>query len=268
MNDNALQQLAQRVRNDILTMSYQSQSAHMGGALSAVEILVALYAGVMRINPKNPLDPARDRLVFSKAHDAKALYSVLCQRGFFPKKHLSRYENDDAVLPGHSTRQCVPGIEVSAGSLGHGLSMAAGMAYGIKKRTARPRVFAVLSDGECNEGSTWEAALFAGHHHLDNLIAIVDCNKLQGYGYTRDVLDLEPFASKWLSFGWSVKEADGHDTSGLIRLLRSAPFAAGRPSAVVAHTIKGLGGPKAHINKISSQYKPPTKKEYEELLHG
>jgi transketolase len=257
-------QIAKSVRRDILTMSYEAQSAHAGGAYSVVEILVALYFGVMKINPKKPNDSKRDRLVFSKAHDAKALYATLAARGFFPKKYLARYEVNNAILPGHSTRHCVPGVEVSAGALGHGLSMAAGMALGIKQHRAHAKVFAVLSDGECDEGSTWEAALFASHHMLDNLVAVVDYNKLQGYGYVKDVLDLEPFTAKWQAFGWSVKEADGHDTEGLIRLLKRTPFAKGKPSIVVAHTIKGFGGPKRHINQISSQYKPPTEEEYKE----
>lgn len=281
--------IAKEIRRDILTMSYMAQSAHSGGAYSVVEILVALYFGVMRVYPKKPQDTKRDRLVFSKAHDAKALYATLAERGFFSRKYLTRYEADDAILPGHSTRHVVPGVEVSAGALGHGLSMAAGMALGIqmndkglmmhdKKRSTNPlskiinhssisRVFCVLSDGECDEGSTWEAALFAGHHRLDNLIAIIDDNKLQGFGYTKDVLNLEPFAEKWKAFGWAVVEADGHDVPGLIRIMKKTPFIKGKPSVVIAHTIKGLGGPSSHINQISSQYKPPTKEEYEEMIN-
>jgi transketolase len=221
------------------------------------------------VNAKNTQDPKRDRLIFSKAHDAKALYAVLAERGFFDKKVLEKYEIDDSVLPGHSTRHCVPGVEVSAGALGHGLSMAAGSAYALKnKLTNVPRVFAILSDGECNEGSTWEAALFAGHHKLDNLTVVVDYNKLQGYGFTKDILQLEPFADKWKAFGWSTVEVDGHDFKQLIQKLSSVPLSKHKPSIIIAHTTKGLGGPRRHVGQVSSQYKPPTEEEYEETMRS
>lgn len=271
MTNTTLQAIAKKVRGDILRMSYRARSAHSGGAYSCVEILVALYFSVMRVFPKHAENEKRDRLIFSKAHDAKALYAVLAERGFFPKKILEKYEVDNGILPGHSTRHCVPGVEVSAGALGHGLSMAAGMAYALKiqnpklkiQNLIKSRVFAVLSDGECDEGSTWEAALFAGHHKLNNLTVIIDYNKLQGYGRTKDVLNLEPFADKWKAFGFAVREVDGHSFEELIPALSSVHD---KPLVVIAHTIKGLGGPKQHVNQISSQYKPPTKEEYRELL--
>ena len=259
-------QMARKVRIDILTMAYRAQSAHTGGALSCVELLVALYFDVMKIYPKNHLHPDRDRFVFSKAHDAKALYVVLAHRGFFDKKILESYEIDNGVLSEHSTRHCVPGVEASAGSLGHGLSMAAGMAYAGKIDKKKYRIFAMLSDGDCDEGSTWEAALFAGHHRLDNLTVIIDCNSLQGYGYTKDILNLEPFPDKWKAFGWSVQSVDGHSLNELIKVISSVPFAEGRPSVVIASTTKGYGGPQRHVNQISSQYNPPTEEEYEELV--
>lgn len=260
-----LKKIAQSVRNDILSMSYNAQSAHMGGALSVVEILVALYFDVMNVNIKNSLDPARDRLVLSKAHDAKALYSVLARRGFFDIKVLDGYEKDGGKLPGHSTRHCVPGVETSAGALGHGLSMAAGMAWALKfkNKNEKCKVYAVLSDGECDEGSVWEAALFAGHHSLSNLTVIVDYNKLQGFGKISDVLNLEPIADKWKAFGFEVSEVDGHDFKKLIPVLKKQYK---KPHCIIAHTIKGLGGPSQHIGKISSQYKPPTQEEYENYI--
>lgn len=257
-----LEQIANKVRADIWQMSYFAQSAHSGGAYSCVEILVALYFSVMHVYPKDALDHRRDRLIFSKAHDAKALYSVLAQRGFFNKKILEKYEIDDAVLPGHSTRHVVPGVEVSTGSLGHGLSMAAGSAFALRN-SKPPRVFAVLSDGECDEGSTWEAALFIGHHKLDNLTVIIDYNKLQGYGFTKDILNLEPYAQKWKAFGFAVTEVDGHSYSELIPALSKRNKL---PNVVIAHTIKGLGGPKQHVGKVSSQYRSPTQKEYENFI--
>lgn len=266
MKDGKLKEIAKRVRQDILRMSVNAQSAHTGGALSAVEILVALYFQIMKVFPKSPDHPNRDRLVFSKAHDGKVLYAVLAERGYFDKEILSGYEADGGLLPGHATRHCVPGVEVSAGSLGHGLSMAAGMAYIGKLDGKAFRVFAVLSDGECDEGSTWEAILFAGHHKLDNLVVVIDYNKLQGYGFTKDVLDLEPFADKWESFGWAVKTINGHDFEEIIPILSKLPFVKDKPSVVIANTIKGLGGVKKHVNQVSSQYKPPTQEELEEIL--
>lgn len=261
-----LKKLAWEVRKDILQMSLRAKSAHTGGALSCVEVLVALYFHIMKVYPKDSKNSLRDRLVFSKAHDAKALYAVLAQRGFFDKKILEGYELDGGILPGHATRDCVPGVEVSAGALGHGLSMAAGMAYAMKADKKKHRVFTILSDGECDEGSTWEAILFAGYHRLDNLIVVVDYNKLQGFGFTKDVLDLEPFSAKWKSFGWGVKEINGHSFDEIIRSMRVLPLEKGKPSVFIAHTIKGLGGVATHINQISSQYQPPTEEEFKELL--
>lgn len=262
-----LKAVTEIVRKDILRMSYEAKSAHVGGALSCVEILVALYFKVMRVDPKIPEHPDRDRLVFSKAHDGKALFSVLCRRGFFDENVLKGYEQNDGMLPGHATRHCVPGVEASAGSLGHGLSMACGMALGGKLAKKDFRVFAVLSDGECDEGSTWEAALFAGHHKLDHITAIIDYNKLQGFGYTKDVLDLEPFAAKWKAFGWHVAEIkNGHDIDEIVSVCTSHPLEKGKPTLIIAHTIKGKGGVSKHVNQISSQYKPPTEEEIAELF--
>ena len=261
-----LKKIARHVRRDIMLMSLGAKSAHTGGALSCVEILVALYFKIMKVFPKDPENPKRDRLIFSKAHDGKALYAVLAERGFFNKNVLDGYELDGGRLPGHSTRHCVPGVEVSAGSLGHGLSMAAGSAYVGKLDNKNFRVFAILSDGECDEGSTWEAILFAGHHRLDNLTVIVDYNKLQGYGFTKDVLDLEPFSAKFESFGWEVKEIDGHNFNEIIGILSKLPLKTGKPSVIIAHTVKGLGGVPAHVNQVSSQYKSPSEEEAYEAI--
>ena len=262
----SLKKLAKVAREDIIRMSLHAKSAHMGGSLSCVEILVALYFKIMNIFPKEPENQERDRLIFSKAHDAKALYATLAERGFFGRKILEGYELDGGRLPGHTTRHCVPGVEVSAGALGHGLSMAAGMAYVGKQDNRKFRVFTILSDGECDEGSTWEAILFAGHHGLDNLVAIVDYNKLQGFGFTKDVLDLEPFAAKWLSFGWEVKEINGHNFKEIVGILSKLPLKIGKPSVIIAHTIKGLGGVPIYVNKVSSQYRPPSEEEAMEAI--
>jgi transketolase len=261
-----LDHIAREVRKSILAMSARAKSAHMGGALSVVEILVALYYGVMKNNPGNPDDQKRDRLIFSKAHDAKALFAVLAERGYFHKKILEGYEMDGGILAGHSVRHAVPGVEASAGALGHGLSIAVGVALAGKKLGRKFKTYAVLSDGECDEGSTWEAALFAAHHALENLIVIVDYNTLQGYGFTKDVLNLEPFYLKWESFGFSVQEEDGHDIKKLTDIFNKSPFSKGKPSVVIAHTIKGLGGMNEHIGKVSSQYKPPAQEELAFLI--
>lgn len=260
-----LQKHANSVRRSVMEMAYNAESAHTGGSLSCVDILTVLYFSIMKINPQKPQDPKRDRFVFSKAHDCKALYAVLAERGYFDKKTLTTYETDGG-LPGHSTKQVVPGIEVSAGSLGHGLSIATGMAYAIKKDNKLSQVFVMLSDGECDEGSTWEAILFAGHHNLDNMIAIIDYNKIQSFGRTKDVLDLEPFRQKWEAFGWEVKEADGHNIGKIISTLGKLPFQKNKPSVLIAHTIKGYKGVKKHIDQVSSHYKPPTKEEYKEVI--
>ncbi len=261
-----LKSKARQVRKDIIEMSFRAKSAHTGGALSCVELLVSLYFEIMNVDPQNPYGKDRDRLVFSKAHDAKALYAALAERGFFDKKLLEGYENNNGKLPGHSTRHCVPGVEVSAGSLGHGLSMAVGMAYAGKIDNKKHKVFCVISDGECDEGAVWEGILFAGHHKLDNLVAVVDYNKLQGFGYTKDVLDLEPFSQKWESFGWEKVELDGHNFNELIEAFKKLPIKKNKPTVVIAHTIKGLGGMPIHVNKVSSQYKPPTQEETEEVI--
>ncbi|MBI3985218.1 MAG: transketolase [Candidatus Levybacteria bacterium] len=261
-----LKNQAKKIRKDIIEMSLRAKSAHTGGALSCVEILVSLYFEIMNINPQNPYGKERDRLVFSKAHDAKALYAVLAERGFFDKKFLEGYESNNGKLPGHSTRHCVSGVEVSAGSLGHGLSMAMGMAYAGKIDSKKHRIFCIISDGECDEGSTWEAILFAGHHKLDNLVAIVDYNKLQGFGHTKDVLNLEPFSKKWGSFGWEVVEVDGHNFNELITAFKKISIKKNKPTVIIAHTIKGLGGVPIYVNKISSQYKSPTQEEADEAI--
>lgn len=261
-----LKNIAKEIRREILAMSYRAQCAHTGGSLSCVEILTALYFRVMRIDPQNPEDENRDRLVFSKAHDVKALYAALALRGFFNKKILERYETDDGLLAGHAIRGSVPGIEISAGSLGHGLPIAVGIALAGKLKKSSFRTFAVLSDGECEEGSTWEAILFAAHHKLDHLIAIIDYNKLQAFGRPEEILNLEPFNEKWRDFGWETKEVNGHDSDALVSILSKLPFKKNKPSVVIAHTIKGFGGVAKYVDQIASQYKPPTKEEYEEAL--
>lgn len=253
--------IARAMRLSILRMVYRSRGAHIGGSFSSVDILVALYFGVMRIFPRRPNNPNRDRFVLSKGHGIAALYAALAERGFFSKKLLDTYCADGSNLPGHSSRGSVAGVEVSTGSLGHGLSMGAGMALAAKRDGKQYRTFVLLSDGECDEGSTWEAVLFAGQHKLDNLVAIVDYNKWQSFGRTKEVMDLEPFEKKWSDFRWGVKECNGHDFSSLMRAFAKIPFQKGKPSVLIAHTVKGKGW-SAIEDTLKSHYLPPTADEY------
>ncbi|OGR98591.1 MAG: transketolase [Elusimicrobia bacterium RBG_16_66_12] len=233
--------LALRIRRHVLTMTHQAKSSHVGSSLSMADLLAALYGGVLRVDAARPDWPDRDRFLLSKGHGAAALYAGLAEAGFFPPAWLERYYQDGSVLAGHVTHTGVPGVDVSTGALGHGLSIGCGMALA-GKRDGRPfRVFVLLSDGECDEGSTWEAVLFAPHHRLDNLVAIVDYNKIQSLGTVAEVLDLHPLAAKWEAFGWAVREIDGHDVDHIVRSLQDIPFQPGRPSCIVAHTVKGKG---------------------------
>lgn len=237
----ALADLARRIRAHALRMVHRANASHIGTCFSMTDILAVLYGSVLRIDPARPNWPDRDRFLLSKGHGAAAIYSTLAERGFFPVEWLKTYCEDGTVLAGHITHHGVPGVEVSSGSLGHGLSLACGMALAAKRTGKDHRVFALLSDGECDEGSIWEAVLFAPHHRLDNLVAIVDFNKIQSFGTVKEVLDLDPFADKWRAFGWAVREVDGHDIPALLDVFASLPFETDRPSVVIAHTVKGKG---------------------------
>lgn len=234
-------QTSKEIRKKILKMMFVSKTSHLGSCLSCADILTVLYFKILYINPKNPRQENRDRFILSKGHAAAALYAALAQRGFFPEEILNGYCKDGKKLPGHSTRGSVPGVEVSTGSLGHGLPMGAGMALAAKKDGKRCRVFVLMSDGECEEGSVWEAAMFANHNKLDNLVAIIDYNKLQAFGRTNEVSSLEPLEKKWENFGWSVREVNGHHFSEIEKTLSSIPFQKRKPSLVIAHTVKGKG---------------------------
>ncbi len=234
-------ELARRIRVHCLRMTHHAAASHIGTCLSCADLLAVLYGTVLRVDPAAPQAPGRDRFILSKGHGAAAVYAVLAERGFLPREWLARYCDDGAPLAGHITHHGVPGVEFSTGSLGHGLGLGCGAALAAH-RDGRPwRTFVLLSDGECDEGSTWEAALFAPHHRLDRLIAIVDYNKIQSFGSVREVLELEPLAEKWRAFGWAVREIDGHDHDAIHAALAGVPWDAGRPSCLIAHTIKGKG---------------------------
>ena len=258
------QALATRIRVHALRMTHRAKSSHIGGYLSAADLLAVLYGGVLRVNPSRPDWPERDRFILSKGHAAAAIYATLAEQGFFPMEWLDKYYLDGSHLPGHITYG-VPGVEASTGSLGHGLSIGCGMTLAGKRDKRSYRVFALLSDGECDEGSTWESALFAPHHHLDNIIAIVDYNKIQSFGAVKEVLDLEPLSSKWQAFGWAVREINGHDHGQIEEALLSVPFETERPSCIIAHTVKGKGVSFME-NKLAWHYKHPDDDELRQAL--
>ncbi len=259
------QKIATEVRREILKMHFFSQESHIGSALSCADILTVLYFKILSVNPQKPCAENRDRFILSKSHAVSALYATMALKGFFPKNILKTYCKDKSNLPGHATRGTVPGIEVSTGSLGHGLSMGAGIALAGKKDNKKYRVFVLISDGECDEGSNWEAALFASHHKLDNLTVIIDYNKLQALGRTNEVLNLEPFKQKWEVFGWRVREIDGHNFDEIEKALRPVSFQKDSPSVIISHTVKGKGISFME-DKLEWHYKSPNKEEYDIAL--
>lgn len=233
-----LEGLAARVRRAVVDGARAAGVGHIGSALSIVDILAALYGGVLRIDAAD--DEERDRFILSKGHAALALYAVLHERGLIDEELLASYCGDGSALGTHP-EHTVPGIDFSTGSLGHGLSIGAGAALAGRLLGSSRRVFVLVSDGECNEGSVWEAVMFAAQHGLANLVAIVDANDQQAFGYTRDVLDLSPLSRRFDAFGWDAHDVDGHDPARMAELLGRLPAGSGRPHAVVARTVFGRG---------------------------
>jgi transketolase len=254
--------LARRVRRHALSMTRAGKSSHVASVLSMADIIAVLYGRILRVDPTWPGRPDRDRFVLSKGHAGAGVYAALAERGFFPAEQLATHCQDGSKLSGHVSHKGIPGVELSTGSLGHGLSVAAGMALAGKLDGGEQRVFVVQSDGECDEGSVWEAVLFASHHRLDNLTVIIDYNKLQSLAPVADTLALEPFVDKWRAFGWAVAEVDGHDHAALAELLQRVPLEPGRPSAVIAHTTKGKGVSFME-NTVLWHYRSPQGGEFE-----
>ena len=243
-----LQEVARRIRVEIVRSVYHARAGHLGGPLSAADILAALYFHVMRIRPDEPDWPDRDRFILSKGHSSIALYATMALRGYLPVEELLTFDAAHSRLQGHPDMTRLPGLDMSSGSLGMGISAAMGMALGARLTGKDVRAWVMLGDGECQEGEVWEAAMAAPRYRLDNLIAIIDHNKLQQYGWPGDGPDgrVPPqvpgeLAAKWAAFGWRVLELDGHDMPAVVRVLREAELGDGRPTAIIAHTVKGKG---------------------------
>lgn len=235
------QALALRLRRHVVRMCAASGASHVGSCLSVADILAVLYGEVLCVDPASPQWPGRDRFILSKGHAGACVYAALAEQGFLGLEALDRHYRNGSNLSGHVSHKGVPGVEVSTGSLGHGLGLGVGMAMQLRRRGGPQRVYVVLSDGECDEGSNWEAILFAAHHRLANLCAVVDYNKLQGLSRVEDAIGLEPLADKWRAFGWAVAEIDGHDHTALRNAFTAAATTTDAPTCLIAHTVKGRG---------------------------
>ncbi|MEX2285946.1 MAG: transketolase [Planctomycetaceae bacterium] len=236
-----LKAAAARIRARLVQMSHEARAPHLGSALSCVDLLVAAYWGFLRFCPGNMDDDTRDRLILSKGHAAAALYATLAERGIIPSELLATYGRDGSSLPEQMSPGCVPGVEAATGSLGHGLPFGLGMALAGRIRGLPYRVCVVLSDGECNEGTVWEAAMFAAAQKLETLVAMVDRNGWQATGRSNDIMALDPLKEKWQAFGWHAVDVDGHDIGQLIAELCRVPAVQGKPTVLIARTVKGKG---------------------------
>jgi len=260
-----LKEMAKKLRRHVITMIATAGSGHPGGSLSAADIITALYFKVLRYNPENPQWPDRDRFILSKGHAAPILYAALAESGYFPVAELATLRKLDSRLQGHTDRKFTPGVEMSAGSLGMGLSFAIGVALAARLDSKAYWTYVLLSDGECEEGQTWEAALSAAHFKLDNLTAIVDYNGIQLSGRTCDIMNLEPFTRKWQAFGWHTINIDGHDFDQILSAYQKAEKNKNKPTIIVARTVKGKGVSFME-NNVAFHGKAPTWEEAERAL--
>ena len=260
----ATEPLARRIRGQALRMVTRAKASHIGSALSIADIMAVLYGRALRVSPAAPEHSERDRFILSKGHACVAVYAALAETGFFDQALLETYGTDGSMLMAHISHK-VPGAEFSTGALGHGLPFGTGKALAAKRRGQAWRTVVLTSDGEWGEGSNWEAALFAAHHGLDNLICILDYNKLQSLKTVDETLRLEPLHSKFEAFGWAVREVDGHDHDALIDALEGAPWEAGKPMMLIAHTTKGKGVSFME-NKVEWHYRNPTPELLEQAL--
>lgn len=260
-----LSQMAKRLRRHVISMVAAAGSGHPGGSLSAADIIAALYFRVLRHDPGDPQWPDRDRFILSKGHAAPILYAALAEAGYFPTAELTTLRKLDSCLQGHADMKLTPGVEMSSGSLGMGLSFGVGLALAARMDSKIHRTYVLLSDGECQEGQTWEAALAAAQFKLDHLTAIVDYNGLQLSGWVRDIMGLEPFSQKWEAFGWHAIDIDGHDFGQILSACQAALETSGRPTVIIARTVKGKGVSFME-NNVEFHGKAPSAEEAERAM--
>jgi transketolase len=265
LNQINTEHFASKIRAKCLNMVHNANASHIGSALSIADIVAVLYGAIMNIDPKFPKEADRDRFILSKGHACTAIYAALAELGFFNESQLLTFGKDHSTFMTHISHK-VPGVEFSTGSLGHGLPFGLGKALAAQKLKHKWKTFVVLGDGEIAEGSNWEAALFAAHHKLDNLVVIVDCNNLQSLKSVEKTLNIEPLFDKFSSFGWACKEIDGHNHDELLLSLRSTPWEAGKPSFLIARTIKGKGVSFME-NSVDWHYKSPNKEQLIDALN-
>ena len=258
------EQFAAAIRVHTVQMVHRVNASHVGGGLSMADLLAVLYSGILKVDPQKPRDSERDRFILSKGHCCAALYAALAMKGFFPIEELEQFGQNGSRLMTHISHK-VPGVEFSTGSLGHGLGIGCGKALAARRQSKTWRIFVMLSDGELDEGSNWEAILFAPQHRLDNLIAIVDYNKIQSLGSVKEVLDLDPLAEKFRAFRWAVREIDGHNHNEIRAALTSVPFEQGQPSCLIAHTVKGKGVDYME-NQLLWHYRTPSAEQVKKAL--
>ena len=256
--------MARELRRDIVEMIFKAGTGHPGGSLSEIDILTALYCRVLRYNPHDPAWPERDRFILSKGHACPGLYAVLARSGYFPREELWTFRQIDSRLQGHA-HPMTPGVEMNSGSLGQGLSFSIGAALAARIDKKSYRVYALLGDGECDEGQVWEAAMAAAHYKLDNLTAFVDRNRIQNDRFTSEVMELEPLPAKWRAFGWRTLEIEGHDMAQILEAVGKAQKTRGRPTVIIAHTVKGKGVSFMEDNP-DFHGKAPTKEEFEQAM--
>ncbi|MBC7765538.1 MAG: transketolase [Hyphomonadaceae bacterium] len=254
-------ELAWRIKRHGVEMTYLSGGSHIGSILSMADILAVLYEDILNFDNTNPKMDSRDRFILSKGHAGAGVYAALAEKGFFEVQALKTHYANGSKLSGHVSHKGIPGVELSTGSLGHGISVGVGMALVAKKDDKKHRVFVVMGDGECDEGSVWEAAMFANHFKLDNLVAIVDHNKMQSIDFCENTMSLAPFAEKWQAFGWQVKEIDGHNHEELKNALAVSEGKPSKPTIIIANTIKGKGISFME-NNILWHYRAPQGEEY------
>lgn len=257
-------EMAWRIRRDVVEMTHQAHASHIGGGMSCADILAVLYSDIAVYNAKDPLNEDRDRIILSKGHSGSAMYAVLAESGFFPVEELRKYGQDGSRYSCHISHKGVPGVEMSTGSLGHGICVAAGMALNGKLKKKQYKVYAIIGDGECNEGSVWEMALMAAHYRLDNFTVIIDRNGMQAMGFCRSVMNTEPLDEKWKAFGWKVVNIkNGHDHESIRKAFQEATE--GKPKAIIANTVKGKGISFME-NELLWHYRDPQGEFYEKAV--